>query len=66
MPIIDQGASNNYVNNKGWVGGQSIVDVHNVDGLFLFTKIVCILEVGGQSKKVKILFTQLMNAPLLE
>ena len=51
-----QGAFNDYVNNFGQVGGQSIVYVHNIEGTFLFTKVVYQGWVGGQ-KKVKILFT---------
>ena len=50
------GAFNNYVDRKGWVGGQSNVYAYNIDDLFLFTSIVYKGWFGGQ-KKSKILST---------
>ena len=44
----DTGTFNNYVDMKGWVGGQSNVYAHKVNDLFLFTSIVYKGWVGGQ------------------
>ena len=43
-----KGSFNNYVDMKGWVGGQSNVYAHKVNDLFLFTSIVYKGWVGGQ------------------
>ena len=50
-----QGVFNSYVNKQRWVGGQSIVYVYELNDVF--TYFVCLLGVGGWSKKVQILFT---------
>ena len=46
--VLGWGAFKNYVDRKGWVGGQSNVYANKVNDLFLFSVFVYKRRVGGQ------------------